>query len=379
MSQEKKKVLFFINNLNIGGAETVVKNYAYYLDKSKYEVAVLCYWHAPDSPYEQFLIDNGINVHFVYSAREYSGLDNPIMRGINHYYRYLGAKKYIHEFKPNIIHAHSLVARDIQFAKPDKGTAIFYTQHFNAGWLKNGYEKEINAIKWLLANYKTTTIALDTDMQIKLQEIFVTDQVEVINNGIDVDRYQCMSGGEKKAKREELGLPADAFVVVHVGRFDPVKNHAFLVDVFEEIKKMRPNAYLLMVGVGPTEKDTISKLATLGLQDSYMILHNRMDVPEILQVCDASVFPSIAEGLGIAVIENQVAGIPTVVSTGVPKEVKISNLISYLNLEQQVEEWVDGLFDMVDSDIEPKYDNLNHWDIRECVRVLEKLYDRDSN
>ena len=375
MEQAKKKVLLFINNLDIGGAETVVKNYAYYLDKTKYDVAVLCYWRAPNSPYEQFLIENGVKIFFVYEDKEYPVSTNPFSRIINHYHRYLGAKKYIHEYKPDIIHAHSLLARDLQFAKPDKNTAIFYTQHFNVAWLESGYDKEISAIKWLLAHYKTTIIALDMDMQAQLRQIFNTDRVRVINNGIDVVRYRGMSTEEKKEKRTELGLPADAFVVVHVGRFDPVKNHSFLVDVFEQIKKKKPKAYLLMVGKGETEADTIAKLEAAGLQDSYKIIHDRLDVPEILQVCDAGLFPSIAEGLPISLIEKQAAGIPTVASAGVPEKARVSDVLRFLDLNKSSKEWADTLLVMVSADAQPADVNLNQWDARECVKALEKLYD----
>ncbi len=376
MEQAKKKVLLFINNLDIGGAETVVKNYAYYLDKSKYDVAILCYWRAPDSPYEQFLIENGVKMFFVYDEGAYSGSTTPISRLINHYHRYLGAKKYIHKYKPDIIHVHSLLARDLQFAKPDKNTAIFYTQHFNTVWLQSGFDKEISAIKWLLAHYKTTIIALDKDMQAQLRKIFDTDRIHVINNGIDLDRYRSMSEVEKLGKRAELGLPANAFVVIHVGRFDSVKNHSFLVDVFAQIKKERPEAYLLMVGKGETEADIIAKLEASGLQDSYKILHNRLDVPEILQVCDAGLFPSIAEGLGISVIENQAAGVPTIVSTGVPEKAQVSNRLRYLDLDKSTKEWADAILDMACDDAKPAYDDLNQWDVRVCVRALEKLYDQ---
>ena len=80
----KKKVLLFVNDLSVGGAENVVKNYAYYLDKSK----VLCYWRAFDFLYEQFLKDNGIKISFIYSDKECQILNNFVSRIIDHCYRY---------------------------------------------------------------------------------------------------------------------------------------------------------------------------------------------------------------------------------------------------------------------------------------------------
>ena len=61
---KKKKIVQFIHGFNMGGAETLVKDYLLGLDKEKYDVSVLCYEHY-DSPYEAILRDAGIKVFYV--------------------------------------------------------------------------------------------------------------------------------------------------------------------------------------------------------------------------------------------------------------------------------------------------------------------------
>ena len=148
-----------------------------------------------------------------------------------------------------------------------------------------------------------------------------------------------------------------------------------LIKVFSQIKKKKSEAFLLMVGRGETEETVRNQLESAGLADSYRILHDRTDVAEILQTCDAAVFPSFSEGLGIAVIEMQAAGLCCVASTGVPKDACVSNKLRFLSLEQSADVWADTLLEMTASKTPIQYDGLEEWDIRHNVKQLEKMYE----
>ena len=130
-----------------------------------------------------------------------------------------------------------------------------------------------------------------------------------------------------------------------------------------------------MVGRGETEMQIEEKIKAEGLDDSYKILHDRTDVAEILQASDAAVFPSIKEGLGISVIEMQAAGLPCVVSTGVPENACISNKLKFLNLEQGAEVWADELLKLCEDTTPIQYSGIEGWDIRHNVKQLEKMYE----
>lgn len=145
--------------------------------------------------------------------------------------------------------------------------------------------------------------------------------------------------------------------------------------MFEQIKKKKPEAFLLMVGKGDTEKEAWIELNKKHLEKSAMILHDRKDVPEILLASDAALFPSISEGLGIAVIEMQAAGLPCVASKGVPQTAKVSNKIRFLGLDQGPKAWANELLVLTKEDKPIQYENLQEWDIRQNVKELEKMYD----
>lgn len=145
--------------------------------------------------------------------------------------------------------------------------------------------------------------------------------------------------------RKELVLK-DKFVVGHVGRLHPQKNHDFLIDVFAEIKKEKPDAELILVGTGPLEEKVKSKVVEKGLSDCVHFLGNRKDMNRIYQAMDVFVFPSLFEGLGIVAIEAQAAGVPIVCSEGLPPETDITPIYRKLLLSDGEEKWANAALEM---------------------------------
>lgn len=367
------KIVHFIHGLNMGGAETLVKNYALLLDKTKFDVTVFCINH-DESPYEKLLKDAGVKIIIVRDYLKWGYKKSLFFRIINHFLLFREISEQFKMISPDIIHVHLSLNKYIKYARFPKSIKIFYTHHYSVeGWKKN-HPKDIKALDWVIHHYKTQLIALNRDMQQELDELFAITNTVIINNGIYLNLYKRRI--DKKKKREELNIPKDAFLLINVGRFAAIKNHVFLIDIFKEIKKQKPNAFLIMVGRGSTENEIVEKLNNLGLSQSAMILHDRTDVPELLMSADAAIFPSINEGLGIAVIEMQAAGLSCVVSTGVPEATKISNKIRYLSISESPKKWADELLALAADKKKIEYYNLKDWDIRENVKELEKLYER---
>ena len=273
------------------------------------------------------------------------------------------------------MHVHLELNRYVSFCRLPKTTRIFYTNHHTvARWKEE--KADVRAMRKLIRTYPTRIIALTQEMKKEIDKLFNVESTAVLNNGIDLSRYEeCI---DRNKKRKELGVPINAFVVVHIGRFNPIKNHMFLIDVFEQIKKKKPEAFLLMVGKGDTEKEAWIELNKKHLEKSAMILHDRKDVPEILLASDAALFPSISEGLGIAVIEMQAAGLPCVASTGVPENACISNKLQFLSLELSAREWARKLLEMCEDTTPIQYSGIEEWDIRHNVKQLEKMYEGED-
>lgn len=161
---------------------------------------------------------------------------------------------------------------------------------------------------------------------------------EIYNNGIDLDTFRFDDAG-REAIRKSLGVESSAFLVGHVGAFLPAKNQGFVLDVFLELLKKKPEAKLLFVGSGAGLDSHLSLVESLGLSDSVIFAGSRSDMPQVLSAMDIFVFPSFYEGFPNAVLEAQACGLPCVVSENVTSEVLVRNSCVKMSLEESSEEW----------------------------------------
>ena len=169
--------------------------------------------------------------------------------------------------------------------------------------------------------------------------LFKNKKFKVLNNAIDSKKF-IYNEEIRKKEREELGLE-NSFVVGHVGRFHPQKNHKFLIEIFSEIKRKKDNAKLLLIGTGDLENSIKKQVQELNLQNDVIFLGNRIDVNNLYQAMDIFIFPSLFEGLGIVAIEAQASGTPIVCSNKLPPEIEISPIFKKLSLNETAEVWAD--------------------------------------
>ncbi|MDY4921345.1 MAG: glycosyltransferase family 1 protein [Phascolarctobacterium sp.] len=155
-------------------------------------------------------------------------------------------------------------------------------------------------------------------------------KVTIINNAIDLSKF-AFNQVTRDRLRNELDLEGK-FVLGHVGRFMKQKNHDFLIDIFAEVLKQKPEAVLLLVGEGPLKKEIEYKVARLGISEKVKFLGVRSDVADLYNAMDAFVLPSFYEGLPVVGVEVQANGLPFICSDQVTKEIMISENISLIPL-----------------------------------------------
>lgn len=131
----------------------------------------------------------------------------------------------------------------------------------------------------------------------------VKGRISQIYNGVDTQLFCPGEGGPKI--RTELGIVEDAFIAGVVGRLVPIKDHPTLFQAFRQLKDVRPDAYLLVVGDGP-ERERLEQLST----DQIIFLGNRPDIPAILQALNVFVLPSVNEGISNTILEAMAVGVP---------------------------------------------------------------------
>lgn len=196
----------------------------------------------------------------------------------------------------------------------------------------------------------------------------------VINNAIDLDEFTFNEESREKI-RKELNIAPEQFVLGHVGRFLPVKNHKFIIEVFKEILKDNPAAVLVLVGEGELFNEIKIKIENDNLSDSVRMLGARNDVNEILSALDYFIFPSLYEGLPLTLIEAQANGLPTLVSENITQQLMITDLISNKNISQGAAKWAE----FINNDAKQRRfytDKIQEagFDIRTEAKRLQNIY-----
>lgn len=165
------------------------------------------------------------------------------------------------------------------------------------------------------------------------------EKIKIMPNAIDIDKF-AYSKEVRDDYRKKYGL-INSFVIGHVGRFSYAKNHEFLIRVFHEILRREKKAKLILLGDGELMPQVREQVRTLHMEEQVLFLGKRDDVCCWYQAMDVGCLPSRYEGLGIAMIEAQAAGLPFIASTNVPKDVEI--IKSSLRIPLDVDEWVEQI------------------------------------
>jgi glycosyltransferase involved in cell wall biosynthesis len=110
---------------------------------------------------------------------------------------------------------------------------------------------------------------------------------------------------------EAAGIPADAPLVLAIGRLIEQKDHATLLAAFARVHMAHPDARLAILGWGRLEDETRSQAAALGLSD-VVLLPGRVEPSAWLARADVFAHTSRWEGFGIVLLEAMLAGLPVV-------------------------------------------------------------------
>lgn len=200
--------------------------------------------------------------------------------------------------------------------------------------------------------------------------MFGINTTVVIKNSVDLSRFERVKEF-KKDIRKSMGIPEDAFVIGHVGRFTEAKNHEFLTQIFKRVHEIKKSAYLLCIGSGDKLPDIVQSLEQYNLMSFTRIFSNVLNTEQVYRAMDAFVFPSKWEGFALAVIEAQASGLRCFVSDQVPSATAVTDQISFLPFDN-VEMCVNAI--LYGTPVHHPVGKLTDYDIKTTVSNLEELY-----
>ena len=202
----------------------------------------------------------------------------------------------------------------------------------------------------------------------------------VFKNSINISEYQGLALSEKDKLRDELGITNTDIVIGCVARLVKIKNHIYLLRVFKELISHLPNAKLLLIGTGSEIIVIQKEIEKLKLTNGVILAGIRNDVPRVMQIMDVFVLTSIAEGLGMVVVEAQTAGLACVVSKAIPAEADLGcGLVRRLNLDDNVVIWSNAIVDAINlpnMDISFIHNSAYNkgYDLNKAIHDLELIY-----
>ncbi len=211
-------------------------------------------------------------------------------------------------------------------------------------------------------------------------KVLLDPRLTILTSAIDFAPFKVSVSAENI--RNKLGIPSNAKVIGHVGRFEEQKNHFFLLEIAANLIPRQPNLRFLLVGDGALREKIEKKVREYGLTEHFIFTGVRYDIAQLmLGAMDIFLFPSNWEGLGRVVLEAQAAGLPCVISDVVPQESDaISLLVTRISLKEPVGFWADAVLDALNNKqtMRPKQTlsilEQGPFSIKSNVQTLELLY-----
>ena len=337
-----KRVLHVIGAMNHGGAEALIMNIYRSIDRNKIQFDFLVHT-AEQGVFDEEIERLGGRIFHV-----------PSWKGLN-LFAYRRAVKSFFQQHNNYVAVHGHIGSCAAiYLSVAKSFGLFTIAHSHA----QNFPISVGEVLFRIASYPTRFIAdyfIGCSNEAGIDRYgkgFLTkENASVLKNGVDTDKY-LYSSERRSGIRKKLGIPAEATVLIHVGRLTPIKNHAFLFRVFKEFNRRCPNSFLLLVGDGEIRQQLNELCLGMGIGENVIFAGPVNNVQDYLSSADCMVFPSLKEGLPLSLIEAQASGLPCVVSSGVSKEACITQNYSILSLDEPVEIWANEIENLLLCNIE---------------------------
>lgn len=331
MPQQPKRILVFGMTDNPGGVEALLLNVMAQFDPRKLQFDFIA--NTKEVAYEERLLERGSRIFRVKARRE-SRLQ--FYRDLDRVFR-----EHSDEFvaiweNTNSLANISYLAYAKRYGIPNRIMHCHNSQ--NSEGFVRGMLHRINRARVRAVATHFWSVSDDASEWFFGRGFRNLPNYKVVDNAIDVARF-AFDQGERVRIRGELGIPERAIVVGNVGRLHSQKNQAFLLDVVAEMEKRVGPLHVILVGKGDLEHDLRVHATSLGISDRIHFVGAVSDAKPYYDAMDLFLFPSLYEGLSIALLEAQANCLPCVVSTGVYAGSLINSNTAAISLGASVVEW----------------------------------------
>lgn len=320
-----KRILIIGMHDKIGGVETFFMNYYRNIDKNKIQFDFINMFK--ELCFENEIIELGGKIYKVPNVKI-----NPIK-----YYNEL--KKIIKSNKYEIIHINMLSMANVMpiIAARNAGAKRIIVHSHNTNTPQGALRKILNKLNKKIVLKNATDLFACSEAAGRWM-FGKNKKFTVIKNAIDIEKFKY-DEQKRKEIRKKLNIE-NKFVIGHVGRFSEQKNHEFLIDVYQQVLKKGKNTVLLLIGEGELKKNIIEKVKNIGIEQNVIFLGTTNKISDYYQAMDLFVLPSKFEGLPVVGVEVQTNGLPCIFSENITEEMKITDNVTFLKIEN-AEDWAD--------------------------------------
>lgn len=380
MENKQKKILYFLNDLDNGGKETfclnvnkkiiddnykidyflTLGNKEYYKNEVEKLGGKVINIKNENTP---FFILNFIKIFYL--------INNQIKKekyDVIHIHQCKGVisiliAAYINRIKCICIHSHSAFT-------PENDNRIIKIKIKLYSIIRNKIIKRLNPYR--------LGCSKEACKEMFGEKCFDNNKTKVIFNGISFEKFNKNDLNVNEI-RKKYNIDKNNINLINIGRFDEQKNQIFLLEIFNELKSIRENIKLTIIGHGDLEYEIKNEIKRLGIEQWVDILPQDTNIPEILSIMDYFLLPSLCEGLGIVLIEAQAMGVQCFASNYVPEEADIG-LCEFLPLEIGAKKWAKTIDKYIEENKYGKidYEKLSKYDIKNVVLELEKIYSNNN-
>jgi glycosyltransferase involved in cell wall biosynthesis len=313
------RVLRVIARLNVGGPALHVSYLSRELDRIGYETTLVAGSIGGNEGSMDYVAEE-LGVEPLYVPELQREIEPAAdARAVRH------LRQIIREVRPDILHTHTAKAGAVGrtaalMAGRARPKVVVHTFHGHVlrGYFSPWKTELFRRLERRLAAATDALIAVSPEVKDDLVALGVAppEKITVIRLGLDLDARLAAPRDAREMLRQELGIPADRFVVAWLGRMTEIKRADILLDAFARLRQQTDAAELLVVGDGPLRGELERRATGLGLAGACHFTGFRSDVGAVYAASDAVVLTSANEGTPVSVIEAQAAGLP-VVSTDV--------------------------------------------------------------
>lgn len=360
---QKKTIAHLIIDLGDGGAQNLIYTYFSNLDKDKFNLILISVSPSSKSCIEQKFKDMGIKIYYLNNKIS----NHKIVKLYIRIAKIIELRKICKKENISIIHSHLNVLFYTLFIS--KNIYNFHTFHNTIDSLFSN--REYKLISKFIDYFKFQNYTFFTLHEIMLDEykkILKRSTIIQLNNCIDVDLIQSVSK-ENFVINNFPQLNEDDVILGHVGRLNKVKNQEFLVNL---INVLPINYKLILVGFGPDYNKLNMLIKQYNLNSRVFMLGNRKDTYMILSKIDYFLFPSLYEGLPLALLEAQAANKICLISDNINKNVIATDKVKILSLDE-LSEWSEFILKKK-CNFESPTRKLRDYDVKVVVELLSYYY-----